>query len=356
MMRKQYGLSLVELMISITLGLVLMTGVVQMFMSSKVVFTSQQGMSRIQETGRLATEFLARDIRSAGYYGCFRPNVDVKELDNKSLVISGLHGRFDESIRGYDAPSALPGGVSDLGAGLKLLPESKNTQNIVVIRSTASGETGFIVSEPHTSTNVNAYTSLTALDNGCAAGICAPSGSRPGSVAVINDCTKARVFQVSGLTLGTNKITVTHADAWDMAPVNRYETGEVLILPMNTTVYFLAERPGSTSTNGVPSLWQKTNTDTAIELLEGVEHMRVTYATSDNTSYRLSSAISAADWPKVTSVRLELVVRSIENNVVDEKQIYKFAGNDVTPPDGDLYLRQVFNVTVGIRNRATNIQ
>ncbi|HEY7886274.1 MAG TPA: prepilin-type N-terminal cleavage/methylation domain-containing protein, partial [Cellvibrionaceae bacterium] len=66
----QRGFSLVELMIAITIGLVLMTGVVQMFLSSKTVFSTQQGISRIQETGRMAMEFMAKDIREAGYQGC----------------------------------------------------------------------------------------------------------------------------------------------------------------------------------------------------------------------------------------------------------------------------------------------
>jgi type IV pilus assembly protein PilW len=91
--------------------------------------------------------------------------------------------------------------------------------------------------------------------------------------------------------------------------------------------------------------------------------MSVTYATDDNTNYRLSSALAVDDWPKVTSVRLELVVRSIDNNAVAEKQTYKFANTDAIPKDIDVvpaaddrYLRQVFSVTVGIRNRAINIQ
>ncbi|ARU27615.1 hypothetical protein CBR65_09340 [Cellvibrio sp. PSBB006] len=69
-MRKQAGLSLIELMIAITLGLILMAGVIQVFLSSRVTFATQQAMSRVQETGRLAVEFMARDIRMAGYMGC----------------------------------------------------------------------------------------------------------------------------------------------------------------------------------------------------------------------------------------------------------------------------------------------
>ncbi|RYZ81289.1 MAG: prepilin-type N-terminal cleavage/methylation domain-containing protein, partial [Moraxellaceae bacterium] len=48
-MIKQKGLSLVELMIAITLGLILMSGVVKVFLNSKSTYSTQQALSRIQE-------------------------------------------------------------------------------------------------------------------------------------------------------------------------------------------------------------------------------------------------------------------------------------------------------------------
>jgi type IV pilus assembly protein PilW len=84
--------------------------------------------------------------------------------------------------------------------------------------------------------------------------------------------------------------------------------------------------------------------------------MRITYATSANPEvYRLAEVLAAAEWALVTSIRVELVVRSIENNVVDATQPYTFAGAIVNPPNingaSDRYLRQVFSTTVGIRSR-----
>ena len=49
MKRVQRGFSLIELMVAMVIGLVLMTGVVQMFLSSKQVFSTQQGISRVQK-------------------------------------------------------------------------------------------------------------------------------------------------------------------------------------------------------------------------------------------------------------------------------------------------------------------
>lgn len=348
MQTKQLGLSLIELMIAVTLGIVLMTGVVNIFLSSKVVFSTQQGMSRIQETGRLAIEFLSRDIRMAAYYGCFRPNASNAggSVANGNLVISGLHGNFSEGIRGYDTIASLPSGQSSIGASLTQLGADK-TANVLVIRS--ANQVGFPVSSPNNSSSLFAY-DPNALIDGCAEGICTSSA------AIVSDCSKARVFQVSNLSLSGTALTLQHTDAWGggVNAQENFSTGE--IMAMNTTVYFLAE-----GASGAPSLWQKTNTGAALELLEGVEQMRATYAVSDdpNKTYNLASAIPAANWAKVDSVRLELVVRSLENNVLDETQPYTFAGALVTPAAvagvPDRYMRQVFTATIGVRSRAQNV-
>lgn len=333
-MHKQAGLSLIELMISITLGLILMTGVVQVFLSSKTTFTTQQAMSRVQETGRLAIEFLSRDIRMAAYYGCVRP----QQVINGDLSVGGLHENFGEGIRGYDEEDALPDKDTNLG-GMTLLP-GDNTADIIVVRS--ANQIGVPISKANDSTNLYGYTEAADGVSECVNGIC------KNDVAVVADCSKVRVFEVSGVSVSDNELTISHADdEWGggMDPLENFITGE--IMPMNTVVYFLAE-----GASGQPTLWQRTNTDDAVELLEGVEHMRITYATSDNTDYRLASDLAADDWANVNSVRVELVARSLENNVLEEPQPYTFAGEPVEPPAGDRFLRQVFSTTIGIRSRA----
>jgi type IV pilus assembly protein PilW len=342
---RQAGLSLIELMIAITLGLVLMTGVVQVFLSSKTVFSTQQAMSRIQESGRLAIDFMARDIRMAAYYGCYRPKFGIKgaELQDGDLVIKSLHGNFAEGIRGYKSIDDLPDGVDDVGTTIKPLGED-NTANVLVLRS--SNQEGLPISKANDLNGVYAYSPEKIDEKGCVAGMC------KGSAAVVSDCFKARVFKVSEepALVGAD-IYLKHEDAWGggITPTENFAVGEVSA--MNTIIYFLAEGP-----KGTPSLWQKTNSDKALELLEGVEHMRVTYATSDNSDYRKVEDLLASDWAKVESVRVELVIRSMENNVVDKTQPYTFAGALVEPEDDDRYLRQVFSSTIGIRSRATNIQ
>ncbi|HCS62995.1 MAG TPA: hypothetical protein DIW64_02315 [Cellvibrio sp.] len=345
---RQVGLSLVELMIAIALGLVLMTGVVQVFLSSKTVFSTQQAMSRIQETGRLAVEFLSRDIRMAAYYGCYRPEPDVPAamLQDGGMVIENLYGNFAEGVRGYSSVESLPNGVDDVGTTIK--PLVGKTANVLVLRT--ANEVGLPLANPNDANGVFAYSPDPIDAKGCIAGMC------DGAAVVVSDCFKARVFRIAQAPtlIGADIYNLRHNNNWGggIIPTQNFTSGEVSA--MNSVVYFLAEGP-----TGIPSLWQKTNDETALELLEGVEHMRVSYAIKDNSEYRLADALIAADWPLVESVRIELVVRSLENNVVESTQPYTFAGAIVNPPKingaNDRYLRQVFSATIGIRSRATNI-
>lgn len=342
-MQKQSGLSLVELMISLALGLMLMAGVVQMFLSGKEAFRSQQGTSRIQETGRLAIEFLSRDVRSAAYYGCVRPDPAgstnlQKQLQNSALNFGGLHTSFDVGIIGYDAPANLPNGAAvDLGIA------SVSDSNILVVRSVT--EAGSPIVEVNNTTQVFAFTNETGVTNGCVGDIC------QNQALVVSDCFTSRVFRASALSVASNRLTITHTDTWNLSvPHQNFRYGEVA--PLRTVVYFIAD-----GANGNPSLYQRVNADPAAELLEGVERMHVTYAVRPTTvpanlnpPYRLASEVTLAnDWPNIASARIEVVVRSLDNNVVEEPQPYTFGGDTVTPEDR--YLRQVFTTTVAIRSR-----
>lgn len=65
--QNQAGLTLIELLIASTLGLLLLAATGQIFLANKSSFTAQEAMGNIQENARLAMYFLQRDIRMAGY-------------------------------------------------------------------------------------------------------------------------------------------------------------------------------------------------------------------------------------------------------------------------------------------------
>ncbi|UXY53970.1 PilW family protein [Pseudomonas tohonis] len=65
--KRQAGLSLVELMIGLTLGLILLLGVIQVFIASKQTFATNDAMSKLQENGRFGLEFISQSARLGGY-------------------------------------------------------------------------------------------------------------------------------------------------------------------------------------------------------------------------------------------------------------------------------------------------
>lgn len=60
------GLSLVELMVAMLIGLVLSGAALQMLLTNRQTLSSQEGVAEVEENGRYALDFLVRDVRKAG--------------------------------------------------------------------------------------------------------------------------------------------------------------------------------------------------------------------------------------------------------------------------------------------------
>jgi len=351
MMLKQKGLSLVELLISITLGLILLTGVMKVFLSSKTVFSTQQALSRIQETGRLAVDFMSRDIRMAGFMGC---DSNPIKGQNKNITTTldtpnDFRFKFTEYIRGY---TTVPTGLS---------PTPKALTDIIVIRS-ANGN-GARTTVNSTATTLTMAMAADSTETKACGATDRINGFCVNDTAVITDCVKSSVFQITDIA-ATGEVSHAPVAATTTTPGNStgswstqagavFKSGAELLLA-SSTIYFIAT---GTSPSQRPSLWQKINGNPPVELLEGVENMSVQYGI-DNAGFDLIPDIykkaagvdsTPADWDRVVSVRIELLVASIEDNVTSEVQKYTFNGAENDP--GDRRLRQVFTSTIGIRSR-----
>ena len=63
----QAGLTLLELLVSMGLGLLLLIGMGTIYLGSKQTYRMQESNARLQETGRYALEIIGRSIRQAGF-------------------------------------------------------------------------------------------------------------------------------------------------------------------------------------------------------------------------------------------------------------------------------------------------
>ncbi len=67
--RRSRGLSLLELLVALSIGIFLVGGVVSLFLASKRSYTETDRFSRVAESGRFALVTLGRDLRQAGFFG-----------------------------------------------------------------------------------------------------------------------------------------------------------------------------------------------------------------------------------------------------------------------------------------------
>lgn len=66
---QEAGVSLVEILVGLAIGLVLSLGLVVMLSGTSRNFKVQDDFARLQENGALALRYLSDDVRSAGFYG-----------------------------------------------------------------------------------------------------------------------------------------------------------------------------------------------------------------------------------------------------------------------------------------------
>lgn len=108
MSRHNKGFTLIELMISLVLSLLVVAAATFMFVSSKQSFSTQEGLSDVQESGRTALRVLNTTVRYAGYLQ--DPQVNTKPSDifkgATELPLQGTDGVPPTSL-------AISGGRTD---------------------------------------------------------------------------------------------------------------------------------------------------------------------------------------------------------------------------------------------------
>jgi type IV pilus assembly protein PilW len=75
--KKHAGFSLVELMITLTLGLIISGAIIQVLVSSSVTNKLNQAVSQVQESGRFIMSRLSKEFYEVGRYDLITANIDT---------------------------------------------------------------------------------------------------------------------------------------------------------------------------------------------------------------------------------------------------------------------------------------
>ncbi len=338
MKSRQQGLSLVELMIAITLGLVLSAAVIQVFLASRSSYRVQESLSLIQESARFAMDYIGREVRMAGYMGCnstggITPNVIAKPpADAEFQAVEGV-----DNVASGNALGALPG---------------TDVLNIRRSSSQAIRLTGNL-----TPNNANVQVEDNSL------------GFIQGDFVLISDCASADIFRItnSPKESGKGQTTLTHASNSNTSnKLSKIYGADAEVFGFVASTFFVRDTGRTTGGgNAVTSLYFRDRpiasggvTSAATELVEGVENLQLAYGIDDDGDRsvdRYAGAASVTDWEEVLSVRVELTMVAMDEGVVgttgsdNAQTVYDSAGNLINNADGRM--RQVFTSVFALRNR-----
>lgn len=310
--RRSRGLTLVEVMVALVVGLILSAGAIQIFVSSKQAFRTTDAVSRIQENGRYALQFLAKDIRQAGFWGC------AQNLELNNTLNSGGGVDFDgPPIEGTEGGSGAPDSLTLRSASQDHRLDLKQAM-------------------PRTSAALT---------------VDSKNNIEVGDIMIITDCEAADVFQVTNTQ--DNSASVVH-NTGTGTPGNATKEFSRAYGP-SATAYAARERIYTidTTPEGEPALVRTVNGNRQV-LVAGVQDMQLTYGVDTNNDETVNVYVQAnnvGNWEDVLAVRMALLVRSRDDNVVDTSQTYYFPGPDNAQAAPDRRLYQAFNATTTIRNR-----
>lgn len=359
------GFSIVELLIAVTIGLIILSGVINVVVKSKTNKLQQDEIAFIQDNARFVVETLSSEIRMAGYMGCASPS--------SSLIANSIDGNFFNfvstgGLEGYDGQTSVAGFPDPLRTQAKVGSDAfivrRGDSDELSIESHVAASATIALYKQH---NFPPGTPLMIADANCRYvglfQVSAPNANAlPASKIVHNtgsvtsNCTKI----IRGSFVCAPSCTAVSCNGYGTT-TGSYSPGSK-VMRFISRAYFIGP---STVIADTPALKRQslvmdtTLTTRSEEIAQGVEDMQLLYgvdtnADGDVNQYRTaaqmdvdsSGAIDGKDWDKVKSVRIALVFRS-QNPVSPSNQTQVI--NGVTY--NDRYLRQAVTSTVVIRNR-----
>ena len=332
---RQRGFSVVELMVGMVIGLILMAGVLQAFSSSRATYLVNEQLARLQENERIAADMIQNDIRQAGYRGCAKEVPFTNTLNSDTEV----QWNFAAPLQGNEASGST---WSPAITGAIVSPRADS--DILAVRVPVRGAQSVVLSSDMSASTDKLQTTAVA-----------PAPFAAGDVVMLADCSAASVFQVTGYNAGEISHDVGAA-VTGKGPGNAsndlgyaFRTNAT-IMPMETVIYYVRDND-----DGEPSLWRRAGGADAEEVVEGVESMQVLYGEDTSGDRQVDSYVTAnnvADWENVLSVKVGLLLRSVDEfGTTEDSQTYTVLDTTVDPTD-DRRQRLVLQTTAALRNRA----
>lgn len=294
---QQSGLTLIELMVSLVIGLLLAIIASSSYLYSKQAYNAVSENSQMEENGRLALNLLARNIQSAGYVA----------LD----TAVGIPVPPDIKVTGCDFGMVAPQtatSIADLGCQTSLPAGTTQSGSIAMFYQTDAIDT----------TSAGKYQGVDCIGNSPV-----KLASTSGGTATFE---VRSYFYVATTTAGT---------------------------PFGTTTMGQLSCATDPTGSSSPTFFQRQ------PLIPGIQQLRAQYLLPTNEkadaapgqkAYQASEITLANKWSKVVAVDLCVLTKSIQPSGNDTAtSVTDCYGNAFTPPPSQSFRR--FTTTVNLRNR-----
>lgn len=288
--RVQAGFGLVELMISMVLGLLVLGAAIAVFQSNQRTFSANEGQNRIQEGARAAYEMMSRDIRATGGTACSnlaRPDEEhTYTTEETSLMTAPISGTANEFtvLSGDDASYQITAATT---SSVTLLPPSPAVP-------------GWKLSD----------------------------GFKAGDKLVLCNATLMYVVTISagGVNDGTNTLTFSPATPEPIYMAGIAPEATVAAARYRTARWYLNNGSLYTNRNGV-----------AEAVVPGVTALNVSYRQRNGATF----TAAPPSWIDVVAVRVNLTLRG-----------QRTTGGDVEIDGGGNYITRTTSNVTAVRSRA----
>lgn len=329
----QRGLSLVELMISITIGLIILAALSSLFVNQSKTRAELDKSNRMIDNGRYALEVLSENLSLAGFYGEFMPGAGVNP----------------------PIPGTLPDPcATDPG-------EMDDALQLAIQGYEAAAQTSQIAGPPC------GFTYATGNDRSLKAG---------SDILAIRRASTAGAITAGVALAGVHYFQVSHCE-YDSAPLYKLDTDPADFTlrkkgctPASTNyadlrnfmvqVYFVS--PHSTTGDGIPTLKRyeldaNTHNFVVTPLVEGIEYMQVDYGVDTNNNGTPDSYVTApADttaWSNVVVVKMNILARNTEPSPgYTDTKTYNLGLAGTFGPFNDNYKRHAYTKFIRLINPA----
>jgi type IV pilus assembly protein PilW len=329
----QSGFTLIELMVSMVLGIIVVGGVVSVLLANRNSYRTNEGLAQVQESARTAFELLARDVRQSGSSGC-----DNARRMGNVLNASPDWWRNWVSVQGFDntlADAAVP-----VGTGIGQRVAGTDTLHMHGIEGG-----GF----PVASHNAAGFTIT----------LSAPSAPTfvASDILMICDFDHSAIFRATGYNPATRVIAYAAGGASGNCSTGlgfpstcASSTGNVYTYQRNAyvgrlqAVIWYVGNNGRAADGGRSLYRQRLGPAGALlteEIVAGVNDLQLRYGRNGNDNVDTGAAFTATAWGEVNSVFVTITLRSSDARVT------------TSPTVNQGRLQRQFTYLVTLRNRVS---